>query len=315
MSEDLTPYLDRIQRALGLDLSLNACQRLGGLTNRNYRLDCPQGSYVLRIAGEGTAEYLNRAHEEVNARAASRAGVNVEILFFDPQDGTTLCRFLPQAATLDRESFRRPEVVGRAGRLLRQLHGCGREFANRFELFDQIDQYQSILEAKGADLPPGYAQVQQSAERVRRALSAHNLPSAPCHCDPLAENFLDDGRRMFLIDFEYSGNNDPMWDLGDLSVEAHFTAEQDERLLRAYFEGPAPPLERARMVMYQALCDLLWTLWGVVQHANGNPAEDFWAYALQRLERCRRLMESPTFAEQVAVLEAPVPESRTNLSR
>ncbi|MBX3172011.1 MAG: phosphotransferase family protein [Candidatus Eremiobacteraeota bacterium] len=314
-SEELKPYLHRIERALGLELTWSTCERLGGLTNRNFRLDCPQGSFVLRIAGEGTADYLNRAHEEINARVASQAGVNVEILFFDAEDGTSLCRFLPEARTMDREAFRDSQALRRAGRLLRQLHSCGREFANRFELFEQIDRYQAVLREKGADLPPGYAQVQQWAQRVRRALAGHSLPSAPCHCDPLAENFLHDGQRMYLIDFEYSGNNDPMWDLGDLSVEAHFTAEQDEELLRGYFGGPAPLLERARMVMYQAMCDLLWTLWGVVQHANGNPADDFWAYAVGRLERCRRLMAQLAFEEYLAFLEAPVAEPRTNQPR
>ncbi len=310
MAEDLKPYLDRIEKALGLDLAGGAWERLGGLTNRNYRLDCPQGLFVLRIAGEGTAELLNRAHEQVNASIASQAGVNVDILFFDASDGTSLCRFLPEAVTLDRNAFRDSQVVRQAGRLFLQLHSCGREFANRFELFEKIDQYQAVLREKKAELPPGYGQVQQQAERVRRALAAHSLPSLPCHCDPLAENFLLDGQRMYLIDFEYSGNNDPMWDLGDLSVEAQFTADQDEELLRGYFGGPAPPLERARMVMYQAMCDLLWSLWGVVQHVNSNPAEDFWAYALGRLERCRQLMAGLAFEEHLSILEAPVGESR-----
>lgn len=316
MQDDLKPYLIRIEKALELELTSSACQPLGGgLTNRNYRLDHPEGPFVLRIAGEGTEEFLNRRHEEINARIASQAGVNVEVLFFDAEDGTSLCRFLPHATTLDREAFQDPEVVRQAARLLYRLHSCGRDFANRFELFVQMDQYQAVVQDKGADLPPGFPQVQQRAERVRRALAAHSLPWLPCHCDPLAENFLRDGPRMVLIDFEYSGNNDPMWDLGDLSVEAHFTPDQDEELLRGYFDGPAPPLERARMVMYQAMCDLLWTLWGVVQHANGNPAEDFWAYAVKRLERCRRLMDRPVFEEQLALLEAPVGEPRINPAR
>lgn len=312
LSDDLKPYLERVGKALGVELGGSPCERLGGLTNRNYRLDTDQGPFVLRIAGEGTAEYLNRAHEEINARAASQAGVNVEILYYDPADGTMLSRFLPAATTMDAEAFRQGEAARLAGQVLRQLHSCGRDFANRFELFDQIDRYQSVLRAKGSQLPPGYEQAESWAQRVRRALAAHKLPLAPCHCDPLAENFLLEGSRMYLIDFEYSGNNDPMWDLGDLSVEAGFDQQQDEQLLRGYFEGPVPPLERARMVMYQAMCDLLWTLWGVVQHANDNPADDFWAYALGRLERCRKLMGAPAFAEHLGVLEAPVGAPRTN---
>jgi thiamine kinase-like enzyme len=305
MSQDLKPYLDRIEGALGEKLTVTAQERLGGLTNRNYRLDTPQGSFVLRIAGEGTADFLNRAEEEVNARIASQAGVNVEILYFDARDGLSLTRYLPRARTMDAEAFRSPEAVREAGRLLRRLHECGQEFANRFELFEQIDRYLSVIEEKGLQLPPGYELVQQRAERIRQALALQSISPAPCHCDPLPENFLCDGRQMVLIDFEYSGNNDPMWDLGDLSVEAGFGPEQDQELLRGYFGGPAPALEAARMVMYQALCDLLWTLWGVVQHGNGNPADDFWAYALGRLERCRKLMLTSAFEAQLTLLEAP----------
>ena len=302
MRDELNPYLERVQRALGWDLTYTDCQRLGGLTNRNYRLDCASGSFVLRIAGEGTADFINRTHEEVNTALASRAGVNVEIFFFDATDGTMLSRFVP-SQTMSTEAFRDSGALLRAGRVLRQLHGSGSEFANRFELFEQIDHYLGVLTKKGTDLPPGYARVQSQAERIRRALGRHSLPQSPCHCDPLVENFLDNGESMHLIDFEYSGNNDPMWDLGDLSVEGGFLADQEEHLLAGYFGQEAAPFDRARMVMYKALCDLLWTLWGVVQHANGNPAEDFWNYAVGRLERCRRLMATTDFEEHLMLLE------------
>ena len=303
MRDDLTPYLERIERALGRDLTYTACQRLGGLTNRNYRLDCASGSFVLRIAGEGTADFINRAHEEVNTGMASRAGVNVEVFFFDAADGTMLSRFLPKSKTMSADSFRDSGALLRAGRVLRQLHDSGSEFANRFDLFEQIDHYLGILRAREAKLPPGYTQVQERAERIRRALSRHSLPCRPCHCDPLVENFLDNGESMHLIDFEYSGNNDPMWDLGDLAVEGGFGAEQEEHLLAGYFGQPAAPFDRARMVIYKALCDLLWTLWGVVQHVNGNPAEDFWSYAGGRLERCRELMARTDFEEHLVLIE------------
>ena len=124
----------------------------------------------------------------------------------------------------------------------------------------------------------------------------------PSHCDPLCENFLDTGERMFVIDYEYAGNNDPMWDLGDLSVEGGFDDAQDAALLRAYFDSEPPREQVARMVAYKALCDLLWTLWGVIQHVNNNPAEDFWAYATRRFERCQRLMASDAFAGHLANL-------------
>jgi thiamine kinase-like enzyme len=100
--------------------------------------------------------------------------------------------------------------------------------------------------------------------------------------------------------------NDPMWDLGDLSVEAGLDEAGDEALLHGYFAGEATPADRGRMVIYKAMCDLLWTLWGLIQHANNNPAEDFWTYANNRFARCRALMATPEFATHVrAVAQGP----------
>jgi len=106
-----------------------------------------------------------------------------------------------------------------------------------------------------------------------------------------------------VIDYEYAGNNDPMWDLGDLSVEGGFGPEQDTALLAAYFDGAPPEAEAARMVIHKAMCDLLWTLWGVIQHVNDNPVDDFWAYAVGRFERCQNLMASERFRASVAALQ------------
>ena len=166
-----------------------------------------------------------------------------------------------------------------------------------------IDEYKALLASKGATLPDGYDDVQTAGRGASaRRWSAHRSRSLPCHCDPLCENFLDTGDRMFIIDYEYAGNNDPMWDLGDLSVEGGFADEQDDALLRAYFDGEPPPDQRGRMVVYKAMCDLLWTLWGVIQHVNGNPADDFWAYAVGRFERCKALMSTADFDARVAAI-------------
>ncbi len=303
MEKDVVAALGRIPLFEGTAKQEMSAERLGGLTNRNYRIECPAGRFVLRLAGEGTAEYIDRAVEEHNARVAADAGVNAEILFFDISDGTMLCRYIDDSVTMDAQKFKRQATVARAARAFRQLHQCGRAFKSHFELFEQVDNYLSVVKKLSASIPDGYEVVQKQAEAVRVALSAHALPVAPCHCDPLAENFLDTGKRMVIIDFEYSGNNDPMWDLGDLSVEAEFDHEQDRIFMNTYFDGEPPAFDLGRMVLYKAMCDLLWTLWGVVQHANENPAEDFWAYAVNRLDRCRRLMATEEFPDQIEAVQ------------
>jgi thiamine kinase-like enzyme len=165
-----------------------------------------------------------------------------------------------------------------------------------------IDEYLDILTKKDAPLPDGYHDVKREAEAVRQALSARALPIVPCHCDPLAENFLDTGKQIYVIDWEYAGNNDPMWDLGDVSVEAAFGPDQDEALLQAYFDGAPTANDRGRMVLYKAMCDLLWTLWGIIQHVNKNPADDFWGYAVNRFERCKALMGRSDFGVHLSAV-------------
>ena len=162
-----------------------------------------------------------------------------------------------------------------------------------------IDDYLKILSTKDVVLPKGYHDVLKEAEDIRTALSMHPLPLVACHCDPLCENFLDTGERMWIVDWEYSGMNDPMWDLGDLSIEGKFGERQEEEMLTAYFSGEPKPAERGRVVIYKAMCDLLWTLWGLIQLANENPAEDFRAYADGRFQRCRKLMQTKDFSRHV----------------
>jgi thiamine kinase-like enzyme len=268
-------------------------ERLGGLTNRVYRV----GDACLRIPGPGTSEYIDRSNEAVAAREAAKAGVAPAVLHFDEETGTMVTRFIKGADTMSPERFTtRQGAPARAGHALHALHGSGAVFPHRFELFRMIDEYLAVLSRKDVALPSGYHDVVREAERsVRSALAARDLPLTACHCDPLCENFLDNGHRMWIVDWEYSGMNDPMWDLGDLSVEAGFDAQRDEAMVRAYFGGEPRPAERGRIVLYKAMCDLLWTLWGLIQLANGNPADDFRAYADGRFARCKALMESAEF--------------------
>jgi thiamine kinase-like enzyme len=272
--------------------------RLGGLTNRVYRL----GDHILRVPGAGTEEYIDRAREAVMAEAAAIAGVAPGLVWADPARGLMVTEFV-EGVTLTPALFRaRAGAPGRAATALRRLHVSGAVFPFRFELFAMIDEYLGLLAGKDVELPAGYHDVVAEAEAVRTALAAHPVAPVACHCDPLCENFLDDGARVWIVDWEYSGMNDPMWDLGDLSVEGQFGAAQDEELLSAYFGGEARAFDRGRMVIYKAMCDLLWTLWGLIQLANGNPADDFRAYADGRFARCKALMGEADFARHLAAV-------------
>jgi thiamine kinase-like enzyme len=282
-----------------------SAERLGGLTNRNYKISAGGDRFVLRIPGDKTSDYINRKVEGRNAKVAAEVGINAQVLFFDENDGLMLCRYLDGCVSMTPALFhQRPGAPARAALALRQIHRSGRQFEFRFELFNMIDEYLRVLAKLGAPLPEGYHDVVGEAEGVRQALDRHPATVTPCHCDPLSENFLDDGNRMWVVDWEYSGMNDPFWDLGDMSVEAGFSEAHDREMMEAYCEGRATAAQQGRMVIYKAMCDLLWTLWGLIQFANKNPVDDFWAYSIGRFERCKALMASPAFASHINAVEA-----------
>jgi thiamine kinase-like enzyme len=270
--------------------------RLGGLTNANYLIEAAGERFVLRLPGAGTADYIDRRAEARAARAAAAVGVSPEVVFCDAAEGLLLCRFVADGVTMSAAGFKNGGSIRRAAAALRTVHREAAPFATRFEVFAMIDDYLALLARRNAPRPEGYEAARAKAEEVRAVLAARPGPLAPCHCDPLAENFIDTGTAMFVVDWEYAGNNDPMWDLGDLAVEAGFDSGQEAALLDAYFAGAVPPAEHGRMVLYKAMADLLWTLWGVIQHVDGNPSEDFWAYASGRFARCQALMASDGFA-------------------
>lgn len=295
MSDDLALAREAIAGVPFLKDYAGPIVRLGGLTNLVFQV----GDHCIRVPGKGTEEYINRANEAVAAREAAKAGVSPDVLYFD-EKGVMVTRFVDGAQTMSPAAFKLNEgAPARAAEAFRRLHTSGAVFPFRFYLFAMIDDYLKVLSTKDVELPAGYHDVLRETEDIRTALSSHAAPLAACHCDPLCENFLDAGDRMWIVDWEYSGMNDPMWDLGDLSVEGKFGERQDEEMMRAYFSGEPRPAERGRMVVYKAMCDLLWTLWGLIQLANRNPAEDFRAYADGRLARCRALMQTAEFARHV----------------
>ena len=296
--EEVRALIARIPVLAGHDGPL---ERLGGLTNIVYRA----GGHCLRLPGRGTEAYIDRGHERIAAAEAARVGVSPALLHFDAATGVMVTRFVAGAVTMTPAGFRsRPGAPARAARVLARLHRSGAVFPARFDLFAVMDGYRRLLAPRGARLPAGFDDALDEAALVRAALDARPALRVACHCDPLCENFLDLGGHMLVVDWEYSGMNDPMWDLGDLSVEAGFDDGQDAAMLQAYFDGDPRPADHGRMVIYKAMSDLLWTLWGLIQHADGNPAEDFAAYAAARFARCRALMAGPDFARHLAAITA-----------
>jgi thiamine kinase-like enzyme len=280
-------------------------ERLGGaLTNVCYKVTVGGAAYVLRLAGEGTSDYIDRTAEKHNTRIAAAAGVNADVVYFDATDGTMVTRFVEGVSMNAREGFGRDSgaPVRAAARALKRVHSLGRIFRSRFDVFAAIDGYLDLLRGWRTPLPEDYYGVGRKARAVRLALEASPAALVPCHNDPWPGNLLDADGRIYLIDWEYSGMNDPMWDLADLSVEAGFESEQDRAMMEAYHGTGLSQALCSRLELYKAMSDLHWSVWGFVQHAKANPAEDFWSYGLERLGRSKTRMSGADFGRHLSVV-------------
>ena len=277
----------------------------GGLTNTNLRVrstdDGPPFDLVVRWArGDADLLGIDREAEHVNTRAAWEAGVGAEVLEYRPELSIMVIAFLPGQALVDAD-FADAAVMGRAADAVRRLH-AGPRFTGDFDMFARQAGYLEVVRANGMSLPAGYADHAAAWDDVRRALAASPRPTVPCNNDLLAANFIDDGEHVWLIDYEYSGNNDVCFELGNTTTECGFSEEQVDAWCEAYFGDPTPA-DRAR-VRVQALCSQYgWALWGFIQEAASPIDYDFHAWGMERYEKAAATFRAgrlPRLLEQVA---------------
>jgi thiamine kinase-like enzyme len=278
--------------------------RLLGFTNCVYRVDVDGKSVCLRIPGDGAAAKIDRRAEEVNARLAAKAGVAPEVLHFG-EDGVMLTRFVEGGLPLRPERIQASEgPLTRGAAALRQLHDSDATFASTFRVFETIDVYVAALQRLGR--PPSGAEQNaiNAAQAIRDVLEAHPVPPKPCHCDPTGRNMLDTDERVWLVDWEYSGMNDPMWDLAYFSIESLLDEAGDAALLTAYF-GHAPEQKlAARMAVLKPVAEVMAALWALIQISEGKTGGDFAGYAKGTFKRAAERMEAAVFAKHMEALHA-----------
>jgi thiamine kinase-like enzyme len=305
---DEEPALDRLATLVGRSWRVDDLP--GGLTNVNLRVrstDDPsidgRGSLDVVVRWtRGNAELLgiDREAEHDNAVAAYQAGVGAEVLEYRPELSIMVTCFLTGASLTDGD-FAEPRVLRRAADAVRRLH-AGPRFTGDFDMFSRQAGYLEVVREHGIALPAGYADHAAAWDDVRRALAAAPRPTVPCNNDLLAANYIDDGERVWLIDYEYSGNNDACFELGNTTTECSFTEDQIDAWCEAYFGDPTPA-DRAR-VRVQALCSQYgWSLWGFIQEAASAIDFDFHAWGMERYDKADATFRGgglPRLLDQVA---------------
>ena len=262
----------------------------GGLTNRNLRVVTAAGDHVVRCFGSDAGLLaIDRDAEAANSRAAAAAGVGAPVVDYRPDLGLLVIGYLP-GRTLTEADFTDPAVLARAADACRRLH-AGPRFTSEFDMFARQAGYRRTVAEHGFPLPAGYDDHAPAWARVRRALAAVPTPTAPCNNDLLAGNFIDDGERIWLIDYEYSGNNDPSFEIGNTATECELGPEQVEVYAGAYF-GTLTAARLARVRLQMLVSEYGWSLWGFIQ-AGSNPADfDFHGWGMHRYEKAARTFSS-----------------------
>ncbi|MGI9162855.1 MAG: phosphotransferase [Mycobacterium sp.] len=254
----------------------------GGLTNRNIKVTTPNGVYVARCSEPGANLLrIDRDNEYYNSRAAEQAGVGAPVIDYRPDLGILLVGYL-DGRTLTNPDLQDPGVLARVAAGCRKLH-AGPRFRDRFDMFELQPSYLEIVRDNGFPVPDGYGDHADRFAAIRRVLNATDGNTVPCNNDLLAANFIDDGEKVWLIDYEYSGNNDPCFELGNIWGECGLSNDQLEELVTVYYGRPLRhKIARARL---QGIAGKYgWTLWGCIQNSSSTLDFDFWQWAIQRYE-------------------------------
>jgi thiamine kinase-like enzyme len=290
------PVIDEVVAKIpewdGKDISITSLS--GGLTNSNFKVEVDGTPYFVRVPGISTELLaVNRENEYHNSKAAFVAGVGPKVLYHLPEYDVMVLEFI-NGKTMSKDSLNEPGQPTRMAEAIKKLH-AGPRFLLDFNMFRLTEYYLSLCRERDIKIPDGYPDHMSTVQRIERAMKVRPLDTVPCNNDLLAENYIDDGKQLWLIDYEYSGNNDPTFELGNTCQEMQFSDEQITAVCAAYF-GKATSAMIARMKLNMIMSDVGWGLWAAIQEKISKIDFDFWGWAIERWGRAEDKMHSMEFA-------------------
>lgn len=270
-------------------------ERMGGLTNRTYKVKLSNGRvFVVRIPGEGTEELIVRRDEKVSTELACELGIDAKLLYFG-DDGTKVTEFIPDAVTMSAESMKFPEHIRQAADIFRKLHSCDIDTGVPFDVFDMAKGYEEIIFKNGVEMYDDYENVKEKVMGIKEEVDAVcDIRKVPCHNDALCENWIMSGDgKMYLVDWEYAGMNDGIWDLADVSIEASYDSMLDEMLLAEYLGRKPVGTDWKHFLANKLYVDYLWTLWAKTRVPyDGKPMEEWANMRYERLKNNIKVFEA-----------------------
>ena len=269
---------EKISSLLSEEEEILSVEQLGGMTNQNYLVKTTNKQYIVKFFGKGTEKLINRQDEKYNLELLKDLDLDVKNYLFDIEAGIKVNEYIESAITLDSTSIK--TKFDKIAPILQTIHASGKELRGEFAPFEEIKKYESLIEEK---IPyANYKAVRKEVFSLEKRLADLGVDRKSCHIDLVPENFIESPQgRHYLIDWEYSSMNDPMWDLAALFLESEFTRQEEETFL-SHYESEQTPVSREKIAIYKILQDAIWSLWTVYKEEQGA---DFGDYGVNRYQR------------------------------
>jgi len=269
---------EKISSLLSQEEEVLSVEQLGGMTNQNYLVKTTNKQYIVKFFGKGTEKLINRQDEKYNLELLKDLDLDVKNYLFDIEAGIKVNEYIESAITLDATSIK--TKFDKIAPILQTIHASGKELRGEFAPFEEIKKYESLIEEK---IPyANYEAVREEVFSLEKRLANLGVDRKSCHIDLVPENFIESPQgRLYLIDWEYSSMNDPMWDLAALFLESEFTPQEEEAFL-SHYESEQTPVSREKIAIYKILQDAIWSLWTVYKEEQGA---DFGDYGVSRYQR------------------------------
>lgn len=269
---------EKISSLISQEEEILSVDQMGGMTNQNYLVKTTNKQYIVKFFGKGTEKLINRQDEKYNLELLKDLDLDVENYLFDIETGIKVNEYLESALTLDSTTIK--TRFDKIATVLQTIHASGKELRGEFAPFEEIKKYESLIEKK---IPyANYEAVREEVFSLEKRLADLGVDRKSCHIDLVPENFIESPQgRLYLIDWEYSSMNDPMWDLAALFLESEFTPQEEEAFL-SYYDSEQTPVSREKIAIYKILQDAIWSLWNVYKEEQGA---DFGDYGVSRYQR------------------------------